>query len=589
MSGMSFPEDPSSGANPAPGADAPSAPAPAADPVPAHAADPASGAALAADPVPAHAADAPSAPAPAADPVPAHAADPVPAPSLATPGPAVTPGVTPAATAMSDPSPTPVSPPSYGPTPGAATPPPPPPPPLPPPPVPPATFAAGVGAAGYASGAAYAQASGPVPPSPAATSADPPSPARRRSIDTLRQPFVGALLVVVIAAFGGAALAHLLWPSSPSSSSSSPFFGFTPNAGSGSGGSGTSNLFPSSGSGSSSGAAALPAADASVTRKIDPGLVDIDTILGGQGGAAAGTGMVVTSDGEVITNNHVINGATSITAYDVGNGRTYKARVVGYDRTQDVAVIQLENASGLDTVPLGDSSTVRVGATVVTIGNAGGVGGTPSAATGSVDALNRSITAGDSYEAGNTEQLKDVIQINGSLEPGDSGGPLTSGGKVVGMDTAASSNFSFQSSTAGEGFAIPINEVVAISRQILSGQGTSIIHIGPTALIGVYISNTSQCTNESTGLSGGGSGAAGALVCGVVSSTPAAGTGLASSGTTNGYDTITALAGKPVTSAQSLLSLMDTHHPGDRVVVTWVDPSGASHNASLTLTTGPAD
>jgi S1-C subfamily serine protease len=396
------------------------------------------------------------------------------------------------------------------------------------------------------------------------------------------------MLVVLIAAFGGAAVAHFLWPSSPSSSTSSPFFGFTPNAGSGSNGGGTSNLFPSSGSGS--GTVALPASAASVTRKIDPGLVDIDTILGGQGGAAAGTGMVVTSDGEVITNNHVINGATSISAYDVGNGRTYTARVVGYDRSQDVAVLQLENASGLTTVPLGDSSTVRVGATVVTIGNAGGVGGTPSAATGSVDALHRSITAGDSYEAGNTERLKNVIQINGSLEPGDSGGPLTSGGKVVGMDTAASSNFSFQSSTAGEGFAIPINQVVAISKQILSGQGTSVIHIGPTALIGVYISNTTQCTNENTGLSGGGSGAAGALVCGVVSNTPAAGTGLANSGvTSNGYDTITALGGTPVTSAQSLLSLMDTHHPGDRVSVTWVDPSGASHSATVTLATGPAD
>jgi S1-C subfamily serine protease len=540
---------------------------------------------------PTPAADAPAGAAPAADPVPAHAAPPVPAPSADTPIPAATPAPdpTPGPSATSGPSATPITPPSYGPTPAAAaqTPPPPPPPPVPPP-----TFAAGIGAAGYASGATYAQASGPTPASAAATSADAPPPARRRSIDTLRQPIVGALLVIVVAAFGGAALAHFLWPSSPSSSSSSPFFGFTPNAGSGSGGGGTSNLFPSSGSGngSGSGTVALPAADAAVTRKIDPGLVDIDTILGGQGGAAAGTGMVVTSDGEVITNNHVINGATSITAYDVGNGRTYKARVVGYDRTQDVAVIQLENASGLSTVPLGDSSTLRVGATVVTIGNAGGVGGTPSAATGSVDALNRSITAGDSYEAGNTERLKDVIQINGSLEPGDSGGPLTSGGKVVGMDTAASSNFSFQSSTAGEGFAIPINEVVAISRQILSGQSTSIIHIGPTALIGVYISNTSQCTNESTGLSGGGSGAAGALVCGVVQSTPAAGTGLAGSGTTsNGYDTITALAGKPVTSAQSLLSLMDTHHPGDRVVVTWVDPSGASHSASLTLAAGPAD
>jgi S1-C subfamily serine protease len=559
MSGMSFPKDPSAGANPTPGADAPSGAAPAADPIPAHAADPASGAT------------------PAADPIPAHAADPTPA---ATPGPAVTPGATPAADPIPDPSATPVPPPSYGPTPASVAPPP------PPPPVPPATPADGIGVGGYASAPSYAYASGGAPASAAAPIADPPPP-RRRSIDALRQPFVGAMLVVLIAAFGGAAVAHFLWPSSPSSLS--PSFGFTPNAGSGSGGGGTSNLFPSSGSGSGSGTVALPAADAAVTRRIDPGLVDIDTILGGQGGAAAGTGMVVTSNGEVITNNHVINGATSISAYDVGNGRTYTARVVGYDRPQDVAVLQLENASGLATVPLGDSSTVRVGATVVTIGNAGGVGGTPSAASGSVDALHRSITAADSYEAGNTERLKDVIKINGSLEPGDSGGPLTSGGKVVGMDTAASSSFSFQSSTAGEGFAIPINQVVAISKQILSGQSTSLVHIGSTALIGVYISNTTQCTNQNTGLSGGGSGAAGALVCGVVSNTPAAGTGLANSGTTNAYDTITALAGKPVTSAQSLLSLMDTHHPGDRVVVTWVDASGASHSASLTLTTGPAD
>ena len=454
--------------------------------------------------------------------------------------------------------------------------------------IPPAIPASGIGAGGYASGASYGYASGATAAS--APISDPPPP-RRRTIDALRQPFVGAMLVVLIAAFGGAAIAHFLWPSSPSSSSSSPFFGFTPNAGGGSSGGGTSNLFPSSGGGSSSGAVTLPAADASVTRKIDPGLVDINTILGGQGGAAAGTGMVVTSNGEVITNNHVINGATSISAYDVGNGRTYTARVVGYDRTQDVAVIQLENASGLSTVPLGNSSSVRVGANVVTIGNAGGVGGTPSAASGTVDALNRSITAGDSYEAGNTERLKDVIQINGSLEPGDSGGPLTVDGKVVGMDTAASSNFSFQSSTAGEGFAIPINEVVSISHQILSGQGTSLVHIGATALIGVYISNTSQCTNETTGVSGSGSGAAGALVCGVVQNTPAATTGLSSSGVTpaNAYDTITALGGKAVTSAQSLLSLMDTHHPGDRVSVTWVDASGASHSASLTLATGPAD
>jgi S1-C subfamily serine protease len=253
-------------------------------------------------------------------------------------------------------------------------------------------------------------------------------------------------------------------------------------------------------------------------------------------------------------------------------------------------VIQLEGASGLSTVPLGNSSTLHIGSSVVTIGNAGGLGGTPSVAGGSVAALNRSITAGDSYEAGNTERLKGVIQINGSLEPGDSGGPLVSGGKVVGMDTAASTNFSFQSSSAGQGFAIPINEVLTISSRIVAGQSSSLIHIGATALIGVYVSNNNRCLNQATGVSGGGSGAAGALVSGVVQATPAASTALASSGVnSNTYDTITGLAGRTVTSAASLLSLMDTHHPGDRVTVTWADPSGNSHSATITLVSGPAD
>lgn len=402
----------------------------------------------------------------------------------------------------------------------------------------------------------------------------------------MRRPLAAAALIVVLAAFGGAAVAHWLWPTSKNTTSPSLGFRFGSNSSPGSS-SGTS-LFPSTGSGSSSSTTAPTASDAAVATKIDPGLVDVNTQT--TSGAAAGTGMVLTSSGEVLTNNHVISGATQISVYDIGNGRTYTAHVVGYDRSQDVAVIQLEAASGLSTVPLGNSSTLKVGNSVVTIGNAGGVGGTPSVAGGSVSALDRSITAGDEYEAGNTERLKGVIQINGSLQPGDSGGPLVSGGKVVGMDTAASTNFSFQSTSAGKGFAIPINEALTISSQIVAGKSTSVIHIGATALIGVYVSNTTRCTNQSTGISGGGSGAAGALVCGVVTGTPAAGTGLRSSGLNgSSYDTITGLGGERVSSAGDLLTLMDTHHPGDRVAITWVDPSGTSHSATVTLIKGPAD
>ena len=141
-----------------------------------------------------------------------------------------------------------------------------------------------------------------------------------------------------------------------------------------------------------------------IAQGVNPGLVDINTTLSYQGEQAAGTGMVLTSNGEVLTNNHVIDGATSISVTDVGNGKTYTASVVGYDRSHDIAVIQLNNASGLQTVTLGDSSNVSVGQAVVAIGNAGGTGGTPSAVGGSITALNQSITASDSGD-GTSETL----------------------------------------------------------------------------------------------------------------------------------------------------------------------------------------
>ncbi len=148
--------------------------------------------------------------------------------------------------------------------------------------------------------------------------------------------------------------------------------------------------------------------------------------------------MVLTPSGVVLTNNHVVQGATRITATDVGNGRIYSASVVGYDRSGDVAVIQLQRASGLQTVPLGDSSTVSVSAKVFALGNAGGGGGTPRVAQGSVTALQRSITASD-LGGGNAERLHGLIQTDARVQPGDSGGPLVNdGGQVVGMNAAAS-------------------------------------------------------------------------------------------------------------------------------------------------------
>src|SRR6202046_3662157 len=168
-----------------------------------------------------------------------------------------------------------------------------------------------------------------------------------------------------------------------------------------------------------------------IATKVDPGLVDVVSTLGYQNGEAAGTGMVLTSTGEVLTNNHVIDGATAVKVRDVGNGRTYTAKVVGYDKTHDVAVLQMVNASGLTTVSL-SSSGVQSGQKVVALGNALGKGGTPSVATGKVTATGRTITASDE-DAGNAEQLHGLIPTNAGIQHGASGGPLVNThGDIVG-------------------------------------------------------------------------------------------------------------------------------------------------------------
>jgi S1-C subfamily serine protease len=254
-----------------------------------------------------------------------------------------------------------------------------------------------------------------------------------------------------------------------------------------------------------------------ITAKTDPALVDVVSTLGYQDGTAAGTGLVLTSTGEVLTNNHVIEGATSIKVTDVGNGRTYRAVVVGYDRKDDIAVLQLQHAAGLKTVTLGSSSTVKTGDKVVGIGNAGGRGGRPSAAAGIVTALGQSITASDEV-SGTTEQLTGVIRTNANIKAGDSGGPLVnSHAQVIGINTAASSKYQFQPGrTQTRSFAIAIKKAVSIARQIESGRSSATVHIGATAFLGVELSPGPQ-----GGLPGG-QAAPGVTIAGVATGSPAA-------------------------------------------------------------------
>lgn len=306
-----------------------------------------------------------------------------------------------------------------------------------------------------------------------------------------------------------------------------------------------------------------------VTDKVEPGLVDVYSTLGYSGQQAAGTGMVLTADGKVLTNNHVVAGATSIRVTDVDTGRAYRAEVLGYSRSRDVALLQLQNASGLGTITTGDSSQVSVGDPVVGLGNAGGDGGAPSVAPGRVTALNQSITATDE-SAGSSEQLTGLIQVDANIQSGDSGGALAdSEGRVIGMNTAASTGYQFgrNGRTAGvSGFAIPINDALTLAQRIEARTGSDTIHIGPSAFIGVSVSDA---------------GGSGALVQQVVGGGPADDAGLAAG------DVISTLDGRPVTSATDLTAVMDTLHPGDRVGITWLDQSGQQHSSSTTVAEGP--
>jgi S1-C subfamily serine protease len=310
-----------------------------------------------------------------------------------------------------------------------------------------------------------------------------------------------------------------------------------------------------------------------IAAKVDPGVVDVNTQLGYEDASGAGTGMVLTPTGVVLTNNHVVDGATSISVTDVGNGRTYTATVVGTDSADDVAVLQLSGASGLTTVHIGSSSTLKVGESVVAIGNAGGVGGSPSVSSGAVTDLNQSIAASDEF-SGTTEQLSGLVETDATLEAGDSGGPLVdTSGRVAGMDTAASGGFQLQSGSS-QSFAIPIDHALAIAAQIEAGDASSTIHIGPTAFLGVEV-------ETATGLPGG-SSSPGAAVVTVESGSPAGQAGL-----TTG-DVIDSLDGRNVDSPDTLSGIIEDLRPGDSVELGWTDLSGRQQTGTVQLATGPA-
>jgi S1-C subfamily serine protease len=305
-----------------------------------------------------------------------------------------------------------------------------------------------------------------------------------------------------------------------------------------------------------------------IAAMVDPAIVDINTVVGS--GQAAGTGMILTSDGQVLTNNHVVDQSTSIKVTIAGRSGTYTAHVVGVDPSADVALIQIEGVSGLPTVTLASSSTLKVGDSVVALGNALGLGGAPAISSGTVIALNQSITASEGGTK--SEQLTGMIQSDAPISPGDSGGALVnSAGQVVGMITAGDVQ-GFRSQTSTVNYAVPADTALTIVNTIRSGQTSADIIYGQVGYMGVNVRDMTPALATRLGLNV----SSGALVVSVVPGTPAESAGI-------GPDSvITKLGGDSVTSSNSLGTVIRTHKPGEKVSVTWVDSHG-THNGSLTL------
>lgn len=392
-----------------------------------------------------------------------------------------------------------------------------------------------------------------------------------------------AVLVVVAAAAAGAGISRVAWPSSGATSnaapSSQPGSGFSPTT--------TVPGSPSTG----------PSNVSAIAAKVSPDLVDVNVAFAYNNAEGAGTGMVLTPNGLVLTNNHVIDESTKVSVTDIGNGKTYAATVLGYDNTHDVALLKLQGASGLSTVTLA-SSAPTVGQQVVAIGNAGGTGGLPTSAGGTVLALKQKITASDELTE-TSENLSDMIETDTDIQEGDSGGPLVNtSGEVLGMDTAATSvGFAF-TQDGTQGYSIPISQALRIARDIEDDRTTATVHVGATAWMGLQlVSAGSSSSGSGTSPFPGGSPSttfpggspsttqpvnpSGLEVYDTVTGLPAAKAGLSQG------DVLTRLNGTSLSSFSQLSHLMVRYHPGDKVRVAWVTPTGHAESATITLASGP--
>ena len=368
---------------------------------------------------------------------------------------------------------------------------------------------------------------GYAPWGPAWNEPPPPPPHERR----FRRWFVALVLLVVVVIGAVAGVGLSTWRGGDNQSS------------------------PAFGTGSVSGSAEV----------VDRAVVDVTSRLADGSGIAAGTGMIISATGEVLTNNHVVRDGAHITAEVDGAGPDIPATVVGVDAVHDVALLQLQGVSNLPTVTFADSSSLHVGDAVTTLGNALGQGGQPVSSSGDVTALGQTITVSD--EIGGSETLDNLIEINAQILQGDSGGPLlNSSGQVVGMDTAAEVLGIGRDPSSVAGYAIPSDDALNVVKQIQHGGGGT-VQPGSVAVLGVEVvgSGTSR----------------GVTVSGVQPQSPADEAGIAAG------DIITSVDGRSVSSASDLRSAIQAHKVGDHVRVGWTDSEGQSHTATVQLAAGP--
>jgi S1-C subfamily serine protease len=305
----------------------------------------------------------------------------------------------------------------------------------------------------------------------------------------------------------------------------------------------------------------------SIIAKVLPAVVSIDAkspqpasqglFGGGSSGVQddQGTGMIITPNGEVVTNNHVISGATTISVTLYGKTTSMPATLIDTDPTNDVALLQINGASNLPTVSYGNSDNVQVGDAVVAIGNALGLSaGSPTVTQGIISATGRTVQASDPSGTG-TETLTNMFQTDAAINPGNSGGPLVdSSGKVIGMNTAVAASSDGTSQAQNIGFAIPsnkINNLLTPLRNKSIAPQTS----GGTAFLGVSLETlTSQLRSQYNFVP-----TQGAVVLQVVNGSPADVAGLQQA------DVITSFNGKAVTSADQLAQMVQSAKPGQSV------------------------